>query len=888
LFAPKVSALTEPMKKASEILLLCLGFQWGWSQQGFQLVGKVTDTVGTAIPGATVQLFLGRDSISALTSDSGLFEIGGLHRRTFRILVSHAGFEPFAKTVNVVGNVPIFRLSRVVLRTAYRNLDPVTVSRTRPVTLNGDTLSYYAGAYPVRDGSAVAEILKRLPGIEVDLEGNVLVQGKKLEKVLVNGKEFFGGDVLLAISNLPADVVDKLQLIDDYGDKARLTGIRIGEPSKILNIVLKQDKQNGYFGHAQAGPGSTDRYADELFANSFRGSRQLSVNGTANNNSPAGPDHAGSGAFSYADQWGPRRSGGINGGITDDHPETSSSLIQQTYYPGQELNMSQGTRNISQNRGMTSGGIITFRPTPNSLLRLSPNGGNQRSNQVVSINSITEEQDSGYAKTTRTSAVNKTATDSWNGSGELYYERTFPASRQRFSIQGTAMYSDTRQNADQQSSSTAIIGSQAVYAPLRYLVSNGNRAINLNLQSNFYSPVGRHGFLDLGYWLQKSNMRSNRSTESVDSSTGSMQLVDSLSLNNQYQTVTHNIHSGYVVKQGPVTVNLNLDGQPVSLSGAADAKGDVFSYRHLALLPGMQSNWDLLRGRMLSLSYRTSTGLPTLQQISPVTDLTNPQYPVTGNPGLKPSYTHSIGLHYEGSALKATQFSGIGGGISYSITFRPIIPATQHPKDSSQVVQTTTYINAGQVSALAADYHVTFPAFARKRLRLTTNGNISRGESTTFNDQQPYTTRSLTWSQGMHLQLLIPDVVEMDIEGNYSLTHSSYNSSSALPANVQTARLDAGGKQYFLKRWSISGRLTEQFNSRTHGLEPTPAQINGILQCQFLSHNKASVTITGYNLTGSTGASQQSTSANTVTRLQTSYTGRYYLLTFAIKLEKFR
>jgi len=876
------------MKRASAILILCLSFQWGWSQQGFQLVGKVVDTAGMAIPGATVQLISGHDSVSAITSDSGFYTLNWRGRPPFRLMVSHEGYHPFGKSVNLVGGGPRYVLSPVILHMAYGELDPVTVSRPRPVTLNGDTLSYHTSAYPVRDGSAVAEILKRLPGVEVDLDGNVLVQGKKLEKVLVNGKEFFGGDVLLAIRNLPADVVDKLQVIDDYGDKARLTGIRVGEPAKVLNIVLKSDKQNGNFGHGQAGPGTGNRYAGELFANSFRRSRQLSANGTTSNNSPAGPDHAGSGTVSYADQWGPRWGGGINAGVTTSHPETSSSLIQQTYFPGEQLSLTQNTNNNTESHGYTGGGIITFRPSEHSLLRLSPSGGIQRTNQLVSINSTTLEQDSGFSKTTRTTAVNSTSNDTWNGGTDLYYERTFPASRQRFSIQGTARYSNSRQDADQRSTSTAVMDSQQVYTPLHYLVTNGSTALNLNLQARFYSPIGQRGFLELGYGLQKGDTRSDRRTESLDSSTGSMELVDSLSLNNQYQTLTQSIHSGYVVKQGDLTLNLTLDGQPVHMSGAADVKGDIYTYHNMALLPGIQANWALFPGRMLSLSYRTSTGLPTLQQVSPVTDLTNPQYPVTGNPGLKPSYTHSIGLHYEGSALRATQFSGIGGGISYSVTVRPIISATLHPMDSSQVVQASTYINAGQVSALGADYHVSFPAFIRKRLRLTATGNFSHGESTTFNDGHPFTTRSFTWNQGMHLQLLIPDLIEMDLEGNYSITHTSYNSPSSLPADVQTARLDAGGKQYFLKNWSISGRFTEQFNSAPHGLESTPAQIIGILQYQFLPHNKASVTMTGFNLLGITGASQQAVSPTTVTQMQTSYTGRYWLLTFAIKLEKFR
>ncbi len=229
------------MKKACAILLLCLAFYVGYAQQGFQLVGMITDSAGHPLSRATVQLIDNRDTAAVLTGDDGKFGFSGVAGHRVRLLVTNAGYHAFSRGYSLAGSRTSYLLPPVALRTAYLDLDPVTVSRIRPVTIVEDTVSYHAAAFPVMDGSEVEDILKRLPGVEVNLEGNVIVRGRKLEKVLVNGKEFFGGDVLLAIRNLPADVVEKLQIIDDYGDKARLTGIKTGEPGKILNIVLKME-----------------------------------------------------------------------------------------------------------------------------------------------------------------------------------------------------------------------------------------------------------------------------------------------------------------------------------------------------------------------------------------------------------------------------------------------------------------------------------------------------------------------------------------------------------------------------------------------------------------------------------------------------------------------
>ncbi|WP_449437304.1 hypothetical protein [Pedobacter steynii] len=125
--------------------------------------------------------------------------------------------------------------------------------------------------------------MKKLPGIKVDKDGNVTNQGAPVTKIKVNGKDFFGTDVATAIKNLPADIIKNLQFIDDYGDQAKLTGIKTGEPEKVLNLTIQEDKKKGYFARAQGGVGNSDRYNTSFRGNSMKGERQLSFDGTVNN-----------------------------------------------------------------------------------------------------------------------------------------------------------------------------------------------------------------------------------------------------------------------------------------------------------------------------------------------------------------------------------------------------------------------------------------------------------------------------------------------------------------------------------------------------------------------------------------------------------------------------
>jgi hypothetical protein len=548
------------MRKAYIILIICLAAHPTLGQNGFQLAGRVVDSAGVVLVGATIQYTAFPDTVNISSGDDGRFVFRQLKGRKFKIAVTMKGYCPTIITFSLPFGKTAYKLPVIVLGRDYLDLDPVIVSRIRPITITEDTVSYHVGAFPVRDGSAVEDILKRLPGIEVDIDGNVIVQGKKLEKVLVNGKEFFGGDVLLAIQNLPAEVVDKLQIVDDYGDKARLTGIKTGDPAKVLNIVLKAEKRNGRFGHGQLGAGNDGKYVEDAFANNFQGERQVSAKASATNNNLVGLDPNGNGSASYADQWTSRWGGGLNTSVGGDDPETHSSLSQQTYYPGQQLDLEQGTVNNGHNRTEGEDGIVTYKPDPHVTLRITPTFGGQQTAQHSAINATTLEQDSGYTKTTVSQAANSTTTKSWNSGMDLYFERIFPTSKQRLSIQANVHYINNRQLADDLSATEITSNAQASRSILHYLIANNTPNLTASLQSNYYLPTDTQGFIELGYNTRSAISRADRVTKSLDSLTGNLTPIDSLTVNNDYRTFMQQLHIGYIGRWRGVNWSVGLDG----------------------------------------------------------------------------------------------------------------------------------------------------------------------------------------------------------------------------------------------------------------------------------------------------------------------------------------
>lgn len=254
------------------------------AQVSRQVTGRLVDSSGAALPRANVKLYTpgARDTMRAITNTNGAFLFKGVPSPRFAIVASNIGFTAAEKSFSFAATLEDIRLDAIVMLPSVTTLQEVVVS-TPPIVIKEDTVEYKIDSSMVKPNSMVEDLLKKLPGIEVDKSGNITAQGKSVTRVKVNGKDFFGGDPKAATRELPADIVDKVQIIDDYGDLANISGIKDGEPEKVLNIQIKKERNKGVFGRATGGYGTSDRYQATLNTNIFNGNRQFSVTGNLNN-----------------------------------------------------------------------------------------------------------------------------------------------------------------------------------------------------------------------------------------------------------------------------------------------------------------------------------------------------------------------------------------------------------------------------------------------------------------------------------------------------------------------------------------------------------------------------------------------------------------------------
>ena len=249
--------------------------------------GRLVDTTTKQpISDATVSLLQARDSVLVsftLSNKQGNFEIKGILPGQYRLLVTHEAFVEVKRDIAITDDKKQVDLGEVNPSKNYKELGGVTVSNEAPIVVKNDTIQFNASGFKTQPNATAEDLIKKLPGMEVDREGNVKSQGEQVQKVLVDGKEFFGNDPKLATKNLTADMIESVQVFDDMSEQSKFTRIDDGSRSKTLNIKLKKDRNKGYFGRASLGYGSSERYEGNLSLNKFNGDQRLSVLFNANN-----------------------------------------------------------------------------------------------------------------------------------------------------------------------------------------------------------------------------------------------------------------------------------------------------------------------------------------------------------------------------------------------------------------------------------------------------------------------------------------------------------------------------------------------------------------------------------------------------------------------------
>jgi len=676
--------------------------------------------------------------VGVVTNKAGEFSFKAVANGDYKVRISAMGYHSVSK--NIIVNGKNINLGTLKLEEDAIALKDVAVSgRYAIATVKKDTIEFNADAYKTRPNAAVEDLLKKLPGVTVDKDGSILVQGQKVTRLTVDGKDFFGTDPKTATKNLPADAIAKVQLIDSKTQEAKATGIDDGQREKVLNLTIKEDKKKGWFGNANLAGGTTDKYGSYLSANHFNKNLQFAVLGMSNNTNDAsfGYDDLSSfsggnignifappagGSFSINNNNGKTTIGGS--GVFDNN----AIGLYTTHSGGVNYSNSWG----KNNKLAISGSYFTYFSSglgnklssiqdlsSGDILRTLDNTDRNSNNQAHRFNFKAEYHPDSLTdmvfrpnvilnNTTninnRTFNANFDATGKANDGKQYYNQHNFtPSLFGEFTVL-------RRLSNKKGSVSLRLNGTQNTFnadwlnqSLLNQYVNGGTTVTNINQQANqenaakTYTINGNYArqlnskwSANLAYGYTRSIVDAQQITFDYNPATDRYEIIVP-SLTNTFDN--HNSLQiaglGFIYTGKDWTYNFGLNAQASLLNAnvfnniGANIGNIEKSYYNL--LPRLTVNFKNNANQTIAINYRASVNLPSVTDLQPVQNNTNPLYQRIGNPDLEARKNHRLSVNFNtfspdnnrywnGYFLYNLSFDDTGNDITYNNGIQTVKP----------------------------------------------------------------------------------------------------------------------------------------------------------------------------------------------------------------------
>ena len=784
--------------------------------------GKIADTAEKkALPNSNVLLLRQSDSVLikfTRTTGSGEFRFSGILKGKYLLLVTYPAYADYVDELEVKDSVTPIVLPPIGLELKSKLLEAVVVNGSKgSMRIKGDTTEFNADSFKTAQGATVEDLLKKLPGIQVDHNGQITAQGETVKKVLVDGEEFFGDDPTLVTKNLTADMVDKVQVYDKKSDQATFTGIDDGQREKTINLKLKNNKKNGYFGRLTASGGTDGYFDEELMADYFRQKEKLAVYGILSNTGKTGlnwqdRDTYGqsfasnldvdqtTGSISYTgpanddlDSWNGQYSGqgfptvktggahfnnkwdndlqSLNGNykymnlsINGNNATNSEVLLPDTFY------YSNATQKFNRQIIRHSvNGVYDLTIDSTSSIKLQADGGTDHK--------IDNEYDYSEALASDSSLVNQnTHTISTTGDNRAVNSNLLW--RKKLGKPGRTLSFNIRENYTDNTAAGYLYSNTEFYtAGLPGQDSLINQYKNYLTQNTlveskllFTQPVGKGAFLGIDYGVGINNTHSNRNSYNK-SGDGKYDALDSIYSNNyQYNIFTQRGGLSYTVIRKKFRLTAAND---VAFAGYRqhDLVADTSSHRNFVnWYPNAGMQYTPSPGERIGFNYFGNTTPPTLQQLQPIANNENPLNVVTGNPGLKPQFANNFRFGYNN--YKVFTDENIYAHVTYSFTLNAISSAlTVDDTTGRQTTQSVNVhgnysygINGGyNFKIKGPDFHLGF------------GGNAQQNNNVTIVDNVTNATRSGTY--GLNFSFWKFKEKKYDLELNFNANYTTSKSS---------------------------------------------------------------------------------------------------------------
>jgi hypothetical protein len=903
--------------------------------QSYSISGSIVDNQNNSpLVGATVALTNMNDSIVrqiSMSNNTGNFVLNDLRKQSYMLKVFYVGYNKIEK--RVVVNNDNENIGRIEMQATTEKINAVVVVGQLPAAVQkGDTVEMNAQAYKTTTDASAEDLVKKMPTISIDNSGTVKAQGENVKQVTVDGKPFFGDDPTVALRNLPAEVIDKVQIFNKLSDQAQLTGFDDGNTTKTMNIVTKKNSRNGTFGKAYAGYGYNEKYLSGGNINFFNGDRRISIIGLSNNinqqnfssedllglsggtggrggfggrggGGPGSGMGGGSNNFmvglqsgvsttssiglNYSDSWGPKIK--ITGSyFFNNTKNTLDQYIVRQYTANQAQHYNETDSSNSRNYNNRLNFRIEFTiDTMNSLILVPKISFQSNSSQNSQFeNNLTN-------ISTQSTSLNQTNAAGYNFSNDLTYRHKFLKKGRTISLSFSNSTNNKEPNSNLKTLNIYSLANEIKSDTTEQKSDNLTNGYAVSSNLMYTEPTNDFGLVQFNYGTTYNHGNTDQLTYNLLRPNA----LDT-ALSNKYNSnyITNRGGIGYRIKATKFNASVTLNYQLADLTGSrVFPKADNINREFENWMPSAMIRYNFSEKNNLMLFYRTNTNPPSVNQLQNVINNSDPQNFTSGNPALKQEYSHSFLSRFSyANAEKSTNFFAF---LSSSYTLAPIGNLTLRPiKDSiigtgivlKQGSFLTMPVNFDHGYNLSSLFTYGFPLhFIKCNMNINTGFNFTQspGEINYILNR----SNSYTISQGLVFSSNISENLDFTFSytGNYSIVQNSVQPS----LNNNYFNQIAGLKftWIFWKGIVIQNDVSNQYYKGLSSTSFNQDYIlwNASLGKKLFAKQQGEIKLGVFDLLNQNAAISRSVTGNYVQDTRTNTIRQYFMLTFTYTLRRF-
>ncbi|WP_172914877.1 outer membrane beta-barrel protein [Capnocytophaga canis] len=893
----------------------------GMSAQQFTIVGEIYDKeTQKPVEAATVFVRTVKDSILVnytISDAKGKFTLKGKSSDDFlNLIISHVGNATFKKRIETPK--PRLDLGKIELEAKAFELESVTVtSEAIPITVKKDTLEFNADAFKLRPDATVEELLKNLPGVEVDASGNITVNGVAVNELLVNGKPFFN-DVKTATRNLTKDIVKKIQVSDTKTKEQKFTRQESTSDNKSINIVLKEDKNKGVFGRVTAGYGTKDRYEfsgignyfkdktrvsvlassnninsagfefDEIYgmmSRGFRGTRTISmsgssfsINGVSFGGSSEGLNVSHSAGMNYADTYAKNMEVDANYLFTHSDNENHTKSLRETTLPNRHYFSDREHWGNSWNDNHSVRASLEYKLDSLTQIEVSPNLG--INNAHSSSRSMEQSLNSNRTLVNSSESTNQAQTNNVNFNNYVSLRRRFKG-RGFWGI-GFENSNSRSERFQQIDNRTEVFGANPSVQVRDQQQEANNTSDQYRLRTSFRYPIAKTFFVRGEYVFSKTNIKNDVDTYDAN-------------LSGNYVNFNTALSSDFITQntQQRPSVGLEWNKDKVRWSGGVSLVSNRIenqdflrdldldrTFTNFSVETSLR--YEFQRGKNMSVRYDSSTQVPSVNQLQPIDNVNNPLHTFTGNPDLRPTFEHSIRADFSNFNWETRT--------GYFLWFNAYLSEdkiTSITLTNDDLTRRTTYTNIdGDYSLMfGIDYNKS-NKWDKNKLKYGLGTFSSIRENNQFSNGTRYALTNYSLSLRSSLGYDYDEKINIELTYNPVFNMARYNSDIFENQNYTQHRTGLRITSYVPKNMVIGSDFSYSYLPyMSEGFRKGYFYWNASVGYKFLE-DKAIIQLKAFDILNQTVDSSRIITQDYVQDSQRLMLKQYFMLTFTYKLNK--